>query len=290
MKILNFGSLNIDKVYAVEEIVKGGETIDSMSFSESVGGKGLNQSIAVAKAGGKIMHAGCIGKDGELLLRALKDNNVDTSLIKMVDIASGQAIIQVDKYGQNCIILFHGANYEVDKTYIDEVMQNFKQDDILILQNEISNIDYIIKIAKAKQMKIYLNPSPINDNLNKYNMQAIDGIFVNEHEGAYLANKEKVEDILDSLASKYPKLEIILTFGDKGAYYRHKDINIFQPAYKVDAIDTTAAGDTFTGYFIALRQQGKSIEESLQKASKAASITVSRKGASMSIPKIAELD
>lgn len=290
MKILNFGSLNIDKVYAVEEIVKGGETIDSVSFSESVGGKGLNQSIAVAKAGGNIMHAGCVGKDGEILLQALKDNNVDTSLIKTVETASGQAIIQVDKHGQNCIILFHGANYEVDKAYIDEVMQDFAQDDILILQNEISNIDYIIEVAKAKQMKIYLNPSPINENLNKYNMQAIDGIFVNEHEGAYLADKEKVEDILDSLAIKYPELEIILTFGDKGAYYRHKDINIFQPAYKVDAVDTTAAGDTFTGYFIALRQQGKSIEESLQKASKASSITVSRKGASISIPKIAEVD
>ena len=290
MKILNFGSLNIDKVYAVEEIVKGGETIDSVSFSESVGGKGLNQSIAVAKAGGNIMHAGCVGKDGEILLQALKDNNVDTSLIKTVETASGQAIIQVDKHGQNCIILFHGANYEVDKAYIDEVMQDFAQDDILILQNEISNIDYIIEVAKAKQMKIYLNPSPINENLHKYNMQAIDGIFVNEHEGAYLADKEKVEDILDSLASKYPELEIILTFGDKGAYYRHKDINIFQPAYKVDAVDTTAAGDTFTGYFIALRQQGKSIEESLQKASKASSITVSRKGASISIPKIAEVD
>lgn len=290
MKILNFGSLNIDKVYAVEEIVKGGETIDSVSFSESVGGKGLNQSIAVAKAGGNIMHAGCVGKDGEILLQALKDNNVDTSLIKTVETASGQAIIQVDKHGQNCIILFYGANYEVDKAYIDEVMQDFVQGDILILQNEISNIDYIIEVAKAKQMKIYLNPSPINENLNKYNMQAIDGIFVNEHEGAYLADKEKVEDILDSLASKYPELEIILTFGDKGAYYRHKDINIFQPAYKVDAVDTTAAGDTFTGYFIALRQQGKSIEESLQKASKASSITVSRKGASISIPKIAEVD
>ena len=273
MKILNFGSLNIDKVYAVEKIVKGGETIDSVSFSESVGGKGLNQSIAVAKAGGNIMHAGCVGKDGEILLQALKDNNVDTSLIKTVETASGQAIIQVDKHGQNCIILFHGANYEVDKAYIDEVMQDFAQGDILILQNEISNIDYIIEVAKAKQMKIYLNPSPINENLNKYNMQAIDGIFVNEHEGAYLAGKE-----------------IILTFGDKGAYYRHKDINIFQPAYKVDAVDTTAAGDTFTGYFIALRQQGKSIEESLQKASKASSITVSRKGASISIPKIAEVD
>lgn len=290
MKILNLGSLNIDKVYAVEKIVKGGETIDSVSFSESVGGKGLNQSIAVAKAGGNIMHAGCVGKDGEILLQALKDNNVDTSLIKTVETASGQAIIQVDKHGQNCIILFHGTNYEVDKAYIDEVMQDFAQGDILILQNEISNIDYIIEVAKAKQMKIYLNPSPINENLNKYNMQAIDGIFVNEHEGAYLAGKEKVEDILDSLASKYPELEIILTFGDKGAYYRHKDINIFQPAYKVDAVDTTAAGDTFTGYFIALRQQGKSIEESLQKASKASSITVSRKGASISIPKIAEVD
>ena len=284
MKILNFGSLNIDKVYAVEKIVKGGETIDSVSFSESVGGKGLNQSIAVAKAGGNIMHAGCVGKDGEILLQALKDNNVDTSLIKTVETASGQAIIQVDKHGQNCIILFHGANYEVDKAYIDEVMQDFAQGDILILQNEISNIDYIIEVAKAKQMKIYLNPSPINENLNKYNMQAIDGIFVNEHEGAYLAGKEKVEDILDSLASKYPELEIILTFGDKGAYYRHKDINIFQPAYKVDAVDT------FTGYFIALRPPGKSIEESLQKASKASSITVSRKGASISIPKIAEVD
>lgn len=290
MKILNFGSLNIDKVYAVEEIVKGGETIDSISFSESVGGKGLNQSIAVAKAGGNIMHAGCVGKDGEILLQALKDNNVDTSLIKTVETASGQAIIQVDKHGQNCIILFHGANYEVDKAYIDEVMQDFAQGDILILQNEIFNIDYIIEVAKAKQMKIYLNSSPINENLNKYNIQAIDGIFVNEHEGAYLADKEKVEDILDSLASKYPELEIILTFGDKGAYYRHKDINIFQPAYKVDAVDTTAAGDTFTGYFIALRQQGKSIEESLQKANKASSITVSRKGASISIPKIAEVD
>ena len=290
MKILNFGSLNIDKVYAVEEIVKGGETIDSVSFSESVGGKGLKQSIDVAKAGGNIMHAGCVGKDGEILLQALKDNNVDTSLIKTVETASGQAIIQVDKHGQNCIILFHGANYEVDKAYIDEAMQDFAQGDILILQNEISNIDYIIEVAKAKQMKIYLNPSPINENLNKYNMQAIDGIFVNEHEGAYLAGKEKVEDILDSLASKYPELEIILTFGDKGAYYRHKDINIFQPAYKVDAVDTTAAGATFTGYFIALRQQGKSIEESLQKASKASSITVSRKGASISIPKIAEVD
>lgn len=289
MKILNFGSLNIDKVYAVEEIVRGGETVDSLNFSESVGGKGLNQSIAVAKAGGIITHAGCVGKDGSMLIEALTENSVDTSFIKTIDVASGQAIIQVDKAGQNCIILYHGANYEVDKAYIDEVMSHFDKDDILILQNEISNIDYIIEVASKKSMKIYLNPSPINESLKLYDMEAISGIFVNEHEGAYLAGSTDVEEILNNLANKYPKLEIILTFGDKGAYYRHGDCNIFQPAYKVNAVDTTAAGDTFTGYFLALRQQGKSIEESLNLASKAASITVSRKGASISIPKLDEV-
>lgn len=289
MRILNFGSLNIDKVYAVEEIVRGGQTVDSLNFSESVGGKGLNQSIAVAKAGGVITHAGCVGKDGAMLLAALSENGVNTSLIKSIDVASGQAIIQVDKEGQNCIILYHGANYEVDKAYIDEVMNQFDEGDILILQNEISNIDYIIEVASKKSMKIYLNPSPINEALKSYNMQAISGIFVNEHEGAYLAEATEIEDILNNLSNKYPHLEIILTFGDKGAYYRHDKVNIFQPAYKVNAVDTTAAGDTFTGYFLALRQQGKSIEDSLNLASKASSITVSRKGASVSIPKIQEI-
>lgn len=289
MKILNFGSLNIDKVYAVDSIVKGGETIDSLSFAENVGGKGLNQSIAIAKAGGNVYHAGCIGKDGEILRDTLKENGVDISLIKTVDISSGQAIIQVDKTGQNCIILYHGANYAVDKKYIDEVLDNFGADDILILQNEISNIDYIIKQAKEKNMKIFLNPSPINEALEKYDIASLNGIFVNEHEGAYLSGKEEVADILQELSIKYPDLEIVLTFGDKGAYYHCKDEQFFVPACKVNAVDTTAAGDTFTGYFIALKQQGKTARECMQIATKASAITVTRKGAAVAIPQAKEV-
>lgn len=289
MKILNFGSLNIDKVYAVENIVKGGETVDSLSFAENVGGKGLNQSIAVAKAGGNIYHAGCVGKDGAILLDTLKENGVDTSLIKTVDVSSGQAIIQVDSSGQNCIILYHGANYAVDREYIDEVLEHFSVGDILILQNEISNIDYIIAQAKKKGMKIFLNPSPINESLQKYDIASLNGIFVNEHEGAYLSGKEAVAEILQELSAKYPDLEIILTFGDKGAYYHYRDKQFFTPAHKVNAVDTTAAGDTFTGYFIALKQQGKTVEECMQAATKAAAITVTRKGAAASIPQAAEV-
>lgn len=289
MKILNFGSLNIDKVYAVENIVKGGETVDSLSFAENVGGKGLNQSIAVAKAGGNIYHAGCVGKDGAILLDTLKENGVDTSLIKTVDVSSGQAIIQVDSSGQNCIILYHGANYAVDREYIDEVLEHFSADDILILQNEISNIDYIIAQAKKKGMKIFLNPSPINESLQKYDIASLNGIFVNEHEGAYLSGKKAVAEILQELSAKYPDLEIILTFGDKGAYYHYRDKRFFTPAHKVNAVDTTAAGDTFTGYFIALKQQGKTVEECMQAATKAAAITVTRKGAAASIPQAAEV-
>ncbi len=290
MKILNFGSLNIDKVYTVENIVKSGETIDSTNYTENVGGKGLNQSVAIAKAGGTVYHAGCVGKDGDTLLQVLNENKVNTSLIKTTAISSGQAIIQVDKQGQNCIILYHGANYAVSKKYIDEVLANFGENDLLILQNEISNIDYIIKQAKEKEMKIFLNPSPINDSLQKYDFNSLNGIFVNEHEGAYLSGENEIEAILNSLSEKYPNLEIILTFGDKGAYYQYKDKKIFQPSYKVKAVDTTAAGDTFTGYFIAQKQQQKSIEECMLTATKAAAITVTRNGAADSIPEISEID
>lgn len=289
MKILNFGSLNIDKVYTVKNIAKEGETVDSLNFIETIGGKGLNQSIAIAKAGGKVFLAGCIGNDGDMLLKALKDNGVDTSLIKISQKPSGHAIIQVNEQGQNCIVLYHGANYDVDIEYIDKVLNHFEENDILILQNEISNIDYIIQKAKQKRLKIYLNPSPINEDLNKYDIGALNGIFLNEYEGAYLSGQQDIKSILNKLAELYPNLEIILTLGAKGAYYHYKEYELFQPAYKVKAIDTTGAGDTFTGYFIAMCQQGKSIQDVMQIATKAAAISVSKQGASVSIPTIDEI-
>lgn len=291
MKILNFGSLNIDKVYSVKNIVKEGETIDSINYKENAGGKGLNQSIAISRAKGIVYHAGLIGRDGEFLKRILDDNSVDVSLIEYTNTVSGQAIIQVDEKGKNCIILYHGANYEIEENFVDRVLQNFQENDILLLQNEISNLNYIIQQAKIKKMKIYLNPSPINKNLMKCNFLLLNGIFINEHEASYLSGKPitNIKGILDSLSNTYPKLEIILTLGDKGAFYRCGNEQIFQSAYKVKAIDTTAAGDTFTGYYITLKQQGKSIKKCMEIASKAASIAVTRKGASISIPMIDEV-
>ena len=129
----------------------------------------------------------------------------------------------------------------------------------------------------------------ISEALQKYDIASLNGIFVNEHEGAYLSGKDNVEEILQELSTKYPDLEIILTFGSKGAYYHYKDTQFFVPAHKVKAVDTTAAGDTFTGYFVALQQQGKSAEECMQAATKAAAITVTRKGAAASIPQAAEV-
>lgn len=284
MQIINLGSLNIDKIYSVNKIVKPGETIDSIDYHELPGGKGLNQSVAIARAGSFVMHAGYIGNDGDILSEKLRDSGVDTSLLKKLSKPSGQAIIQVDRYGQNCIILYHGTNYCISTEYVSCVLNNLESGDILVLQNEISNLSDIICCAHDKEIDIYLNPSPINEELKKCDFSMLKAIFVNEHEGAYLSGQSDINAILDTLSSKYANLEIILTHGSKGAYYQCGKTAIFQPSFKVDALDTTAAGDTFTGYFIALRQQGYNIKDCMRLSARAASIAVTKQGAADSIP------
>ena len=140
MKILSFGSLNIDYVYSVEHIVKRGETISSSALNVYSGGKGLNQSVAMGKAGAHPYHAGMIGEDGMFLLDVLKKADVDISKTKVSkEIRTGNAIIQNDADGDNCILLFGGANRAIDEKYIAEVLEGFSAGDILVCQNEISN-------------------------------------------------------------------------------------------------------------------------------------------------------
>lgn len=284
MKIINLGSLNIDKIYSVEKIVKPGETIDSIDYHELPGGKGLNQSVAIARAGSPVIHAGYIGSDGDILAETLQVSGVDTSLLKKLSKPSGQAIIQVDRHGQNCIILYHGTNYCISNEYISAVLSSLKSGDILVLQNEISHLPDIIRCAHDKEIDIYLNPSPINKELKKCDFSMLKAIFVNEYEGAYLSGQNDINAILNTLSHKYANLEIILTNGSKGAYYQCGKKLIFQPSFEVDAIDTTAAGDTFTGYFIALRQQGYTVKDCMRLSARAASIAVTKQGAADSIP------
>lgn len=286
MKVLNLGSLNIDKTYIVEHFAEAGETIQATTYKEFCGGKGLNQSIALAKAGANVFHAGCIGRDGTILLETLKKAGVKTELIRKSRKPSGHAIIQVNREGQNKITIFGGANSDVSPEYIDEVLNHFAQEDMLLLQNEIANVPYAIEKAKKKGMAIAFNPSPISRSIEHYDLQKIDYFILNEVEGRKLAGTrtEDVRRILQSLRKKYPKPIFVLTLGEKGSYYAD-DSNLFhQKIFQTQVIDTTGAGDTFTGYFLAGIANGRSPGEAMRYASFASSISVSRHGAAPSIP------
>lgn len=289
MKILNIGSLNIDYVYEVDSFVKKGETKLSRKLNIYSGGKGLNQSIALKRAGAEVYHCGLIGKDGNFLKELLEKEKVNTDLIKLVDSPSGHAIIQVDESGDNCILLHGGANQLFTEEIVDSILESFNKGDYLLLQNEINLMEYIINKATEKGLIIVLNPSPINSKLKSYPLYKINIFILNEVEGKELTYKEKEEEILNELISKYPKAQFILTLGEKGVRYAFKDERIEVKAKPVKAIDTTAAGDTFTGYYLASILSGKSVQEALETATVASSITVTREGAANSIPYMKEI-
>lgn len=298
MKILCFGSLNIDYVYSVEHFVAAGETIASKSMDIFGGGKGLNQSISLSKAGCKTYHAGMIGDDGAFLKKMLEERGVDTTLIKTAkETRTGNAIIQNDKKGDNCIILYAGANKAIDREFIDEVLEGFQEGDWILLQNEISHPDYIIESSFKKGMKVVLNPSPMDEEIEKLNFSRISLMILNETEALRICRLYKddyegentEEYLVRTIREKLPFRETVLTLGDKGAVYISKDRVIRQPAYKVRVLDTTAAGDTFTGFYIGSILKGMDVEEALDIAALAASIAVGIKGAANSIPELAEV-
>lgn len=290
MKILCFGSLNYDHVYQVDHFVKPKETMSSLSYNRGFGGKGLNQSIALAKAGSEIYHAGRVGTDGQDFIDYLNSYNVNTKyLIKDDTIATGHAIIEVCE-GQNCIILYGGANQAITIEQIDNTLNDFGKGDILLIQNEINNLPYLINKAKEKGLYIAFNTAPMDEKVFTYPLDKIDLFIVNEIEGASLAKVDSTdyEIIIEGL--KKLNKEIVMTVGEAGSYYINNNEVIHEEAVKVDAVDTTAAGDTFTGYFLAKRLEGVDVKTALKIASKAASITVQGEGAAKSIPSIEEVN
>ena len=287
MKVLNFGSLNLDYVYDVDHFVREGETISSMDMNIFCGGKGLNQSVALAKAGAKVYHAGAVGSaDGGMLLDTLASLGVDIFYIKRYDISSGHAIIQKNKAGNNCILLYGGANQNIDKEFIKEVLKEFDSGDILLLQNEISNLAFIIDEGYAKGMRIVLNPSPINEKIFECDIEKVEYLILNEIEAADILGTTCIDEdeLVEKLTKRFSNTKIVLTLGEKGSVYVDKYEKIKQGIYKTEVVDTTAAGDTFTGYFIAGITSGLDVKHALKQAAMASSIAVGRKGASPSIP------
>ena len=247
MKVLNFGSLNMDYVYSVDHIMREGETQACTKMERFCGGKGMNQSIALAKAGVDVFHAGMVGADGEWLLEMCRKSGVDTRYIRKTEGKSGHTIIQVDKNAQNCILLYGGANREITEEYIDEVLAEFEKGDIILLQNEVNLLDKIIEKAYEKEMVIILNPSPMDEEIKKCDLNKVAILLLNEIEGEQIKDEAVPEKILDKLSVLYPDMKVVLTLGGNGSVYQEKEKRWKQEIFKVKPVDTTAAGDAFTG-------------------------------------------
>lgn len=284
VKVLNFGSLNIDFVYKVTSIVRPGETISSRSCRKYPGGKGLNQSIALARGNVPLFHGGIIGSDGVFLKRLLEEEKVDTRFLKVMEGGStGSAFIQVADNGENSIVLSGGTNLSVDKKYISHVLSHFGKGDILVLQNEISCMKELLETAGNMGMRIFFNPAPMTEEVFSFPLEKVDTLIVNDTEYEALASAVQIPE----------GIALLVTRGGKGASYRAaKGSETFNvPAFPVEkVVDTTAAGDTFTGFFIAGLYHGKSLPEALAYAAKAASLCVTRQGAAPSIPFARELE
>ena len=218
------------------------------------------------------------------MLQTAQELGVDCRFVQERDNRTGHAIIQVDKNGQNSIVLYGGTNRMWTAEYVDSVLDSFEKGDVLILQNEINGIEDILEKAYARGISIVLNPSPFEDCILSWQLEKVSLFFINEVEGGQMTQKSEPKDILDQMLFQYPDAAVVLTLGEKGAWYADREKRYFCPAQRVQAVDTTAAGDTFTGYFVAGLLEGKSIPDTLLRCAKASAIAVSRKGAAPSIP------
>ncbi len=294
MRALNFGSLNLDYVYQVAHFVQLGETLAAASRAVKFGGKGLNQSIALVRAGASTAHAGCVGSGGESLRKLLDDSGVDTSCLLSVDEMQGHTVIQVNSQGENCILLYGGSNRCITAEQVKSTMAQCSAGDYLVLQNEINLLPMIIEEGARQGMNIVLNPSPYNDALRDVDYSKLTWLLVNEIEAEQITGESDPDKAWDVLHARYPRLSVLITLGSRGSVVHRVTEDgvetLRQLAERVRAVDTTAAGDTFTGYFIAGLMENMSLQACMQRATHASAISVTRPGAADSIPLRSEVE
>lgn len=294
MRILNFGSLNIDYVYAVDVFLRPGETKAAQRLMVNCGGKGLNQSIAAAKAGNTVWHAGLLGDAAGMLRDKLVENGVYVRLLTPVAAPAGHAIIQVDESGQNCILLYGGTNRMLTEEWIDAAFDAFTaqgEDGLVLLQNETNLVPYIIRQAAARGLAVALNAAPMDAGVQAYPLDQLTWLIVNEVEGGALAGTEDEDAILPRLHAQYPHCGVLLTLGVRGARCMEPCGRITRcGSLPVRAVDTTAAGDTFTGYFLYGMLHGLPVSDTLRLATTASALCVGRPGAADSVPEKAEVE
>lgn len=288
MKVLCFGSLNIDYTYSVPHFVQRGETLSCTELRLFGGGKGLNQSIALSRAGLEVSLAGAIGEDGRFLLNDLREAGVDTRHIDVLPgVRTGHAIIQNDAAGDNCILVFGGANHCTSREQIDRVLSVFGAGDVLTLQNEIRELDYLIRAAKDRGMTVALTPAPMNEAVLALPLEQIDYLFLNEVEAARLLEREVAAAPLAMAGALRERLgvkNVVLTLGAAGSVFSGPPGDFVQAAIPAVPVDTTGAGDTYAGFFLGGVLNGMDTQSAMRFASTAAAIAITRSGASASIP------
>ena len=296
-KICVVGSLNMDLVVNVETMPKKGQTLIGGDFKEVPGGKGANQAVAMARLGADVSMIGKVGNDGfgQTLLEALKNDNVNTSYIYKEEGPSGVATITVDKNAENSIVVAPGANFTLVKEDIDKNIEAIKSSDIVVVQLEtpLETINYTLKKAKELGKYTILNPAPavnLDDSIiknvdlltpNETELEILSGVSINCEDDILKASKIMIEKGVK---------ELIVTLGSKGSLYINKEKNMFKKSYKVEAIDTTAAGDSYTGALAVAFSKGKNIEEAMDFASKVGALCVTKEGAQSSLPTIDEVE
>ena len=289
MRVVNFGSLNIDYTYRVDAFVRPGETKAAKSLTINCGGKGLNQSVALARAGAEVCHAGFIGPEGAFLVEKLRESGVDTSLICTVEESCGHAIIQVSDAGQNCILIHPGTNGLLTMDYVKQVLSRFRPGDLVLLQNETNLVGEMMEEVVRQGLTVAFNAAPMDSKVENYPLDKVKWLFVNETEGAVLSGETDYAAITSLLRRRYPSMNVVLTLGEEGCLYQGEEGSFQVPAFPVKAVDTTAAGDTFTGFFLRAALEGATPEQAMTLAARASSIAVPRPGAADSIPRWEEV-
>lgn len=294
--IVVIGSTNTDMIVKVPHLPAPGETVLGGDFSIAQGGKGANQAVAAARAGGKVSFISCVGNDllGQKSLEELKKEGIDLSGIKMVEhFSSGVALINVSETGENSISVSPGANSQLLPKDIEAFADTIRSADIVLLQLEIPlpSVEMAIRIARDANKTVILNPAP-GMPLGADLLQMVDIITPNENEASLLSqSKGQVNDLsllCHALLQKGPSA-VVLTLGENGAFIYSQEMEEHLPGYKVKAIDATAAGDTFNGYLAVALARGDELKCAVALANKAASLAVTRLGAQPSIPFASEL-
>ena len=287
-KLVNFGSLCIDNVYRVARIAHAGETVASDSHAVFPGGKGLNQSIAAAKGGAQVVHVGAVGSDGDWLRDTLAEAAVDASGVRTVGAASGHAVIQVNDAGENAIVIAGGANRHLTSADREAAMAHMAAGDWLLLQNEVNDLEAMLELAASRGCQVAFNVAPADGREANYDLAGVALLIVNEVEAAALAGVADPSAAASTLRERHPNAELVLTLGADGLIHGGPNGIASLPAFPVQAVDETGAGDAFIGFLMAALLAGAAMPQALRLGGAAGALAATKAGAASSIPTLAE--